>query len=255
VAARRGSKERPSGIDDLAHFATAWRDDLIEALGQPDEIATALAIAALASKVVPEAAARAQVVIERAQAQQRQQAMVTALEHAGELLGERKFDDAKNFIESLDHGLGTQPRIRRLHVLALLALNRFEEADAVVAHFGEVRTAELREFLDSYPRLAFRQHMAFANRLLREGRADDALTLLAKLEPPDETERMELDFRRAFAKALKGYECRKHDDAKGAVVQFLAALNVLDPYMARPSTPSHMAELFERLEKEADRDG
>ncbi|MEI9988460.1 MAG: hypothetical protein WDM86_00330 [Rhizomicrobium sp.] len=255
VSARRGSREKPAGIDDIGHFAASWRSDLVEALRQPDETATALAIAALAREIVPESADRAQVVIERAQAQQHQQAVVAALEHAGTLLGERRFDDAKTFIEGLDEDLRTQPRIRRLYVLALLALNRFDEADLAIAQFGEVRTAELREFVDSYPRLAFRQHIALASRLLRDGNADDALNLLANLEPPDETEGAELNFRRAFATAMKAYERRKQGDAKGAIGQFQAALGLLDPYMTRSSIPSYMAELFERLEGEVDRDG
>ena len=233
-------------------FEADWRPRLDEALAAPDDVARALAVAELALALHPPSAQRAQLIIERTLALRHRLASVAALKKAGQMLNDRKFEQTLALLDDLDPEIAAEPRLRRLRILALLGSHRFREADEAFAHFGETHSAELKDFLASYPSFAFRQRIALVQGMLREGKAREGLELLRDLSAPGPDEEVDLAYCRAFATTLEGYEARKNGDSRGARERFEQALLLLEPHMRRPDRPAHVTELFDRLDSEAD---
>jgi hypothetical protein len=233
-------------------LAVPWQGELAQALHGADDVARAIALAELAQRLDPAVAPRAGQVVDRAVALRRQLATAAALDRAGELLAGHRFDETLAGIDALDPAIAAEPRVRRLRILALLGAHRFREADEAVAGFGEVNSADVRQFLANYPSFAFRQRIALAHRLLREGKAADALAVLQDLAAPGPAEEPELAYCQAFAATLEAYDRRRRGDREGARRRFEDALMLLEPHVRQPATPPHLAELYERLEMEAD---
>ena len=234
-------------------FEADWRPRLNSALAAPDDVERALAVAEIARDLRQAAADQAQAVIERAHALRRQLASLTALKEAGHLLNERRFEATLALLDGLDPAIASEPRLRRLKLLALLGAQRFQEADAAFAHFGATDNAELQAFLEGYPARAFRQRIAFAQQKLRESKAGEVLEALRDLAAPGPKEEAELAYCRAFATTLEAYAARKGGDRAGALARFERALSILDPHVRGGDAPAYVAELFERLDMEADR--
>ncbi len=249
-----GRAQAESGGSPIPGFdlEADWRGRLDQALAAPSDVERALAVADLAGVLHPHSAQRAQLIVERALALRQRLASVAALKAAGQMLTELKFEQTLALLADLDPAIAAEPRLRRLRILALLGTHRFREADEAVAHFGETNSAELKDFLASYPSFAFRQRIALVQGMLREGKAQEALELLRNLSPPGPEEEVDFAYCRAFATTLEGYAARKRGDPGGARERFGQALLLLEPHAGRPGTPPHVAELFDRLDMEAD---
>jgi len=175
-----------------------------------------------------------------------------ALDRLAKLLAERNFAETLAAFDALDPTLAKEPRLRRLRVLALLGAHRFREADEAMAEFGEANSADIREFLANYPAFAFRQRVALAHKLLREGKAQKALAALDNLTAPGAKEEAELAYCKAFVATLEGYDLSKRGDKREAGRRFEWALQLLEPHVRQAATPAHLIELYERLDTEVE---
>lgn len=233
-----------------------WRSGLADALAKDSYAGRALALTELAGRLHPASARAAQTLAGRVRALQRQIAAVKALKQAGELLRAQRFADTIGYLDSLGTAQESEPRLLRIRALALLRLERFDEADEAAALIGEGGPEEVRAFAAQYPEIAFQQRMSAIRRLLKSARLDEAKALLAGAEPVSETGSADLAYCRAFATALEGYDLRKTGAKREARTHFLAALELIEPILNCPSWDTKPAtELYDRLEKEvADHD-
>ena len=230
---------------------TAWQGRLKEALAKETDADRALALAALAAEVHPPSARQAQVLAERTRSLKRRIAAAQILNRAGTLLSAKDFAGALSLLDAESETTAAEPRLMRIRALALLGLRRFDEADLTVEQIGRGGGTEVRDFVDMYPSLALRQRLALAQELLREGKADEADGLLRNAVAGDRKDQADLAYCRAFAGALQGYELRRSGQAAAARNRFLSALRMIAPHRdSKGANERHIAELYDRLEKE-----
>ena len=112
----------------------------------------------------------------------------------------------------------------------------------------------VREFLASYPALAFRRRIAAGCRLLRAGEAAAALQILAGAVPGDANETIELAYCQGFGLTMEAYRLRREGDADQARAALTEAMDRVEPHVpaARASGHSRLVELAETLDKELD---
>jgi hypothetical protein len=252
---RIGSAQEPLAPQRVTGFDAPWLGRLNEILAQEDDVARALAIATLAVEEHPPSRQQAQALCERVRTLQRQLALTEALNVAGRLLKERRFEEALAAAEDLDPSFAAEPRFMRLRVLALLGLNRFDEADLLMEQATDgTAGAELREFVSGYPTLAFRQRMAAAQRLLHEAQAEKAAAVLAGARPTNDGEAADLAYCLAFGLTLSSYQLRRQRREADARARVLRAMDLLEPHLrgAGAGGRPHLVELYDRLDKESE---
>lgn len=230
---------------------TEWRPELEAALAESNLASRALALAGLAGRIHPASARAAQTLSGRVRSLQRQIAAVETLKQAGELLRAQRFAEVISFLDGLGAEQEAEPRLLRIRALALLRLERFNEADDAVELIGEGGPEEVRAFAAEYPKIAFGQRMAAIRRLLKNAGLTEARKLLAQAAPVSGTDAADLAYCQAFASALEGYSLRKEGRKSEARARFLAALEQIEPHLNHPSWDAGpAAQLYDRLEKE-----
>jgi tetratricopeptide (TPR) repeat protein len=235
--------------------ATAdWRPRLEAAVAQPTDIDRAIALAELAANVHPPTARQAGALASRAETLKRQLVAVEAVNDVGRILSTRDFTAVIATLDALAPAIAAEPRLVRFRVLALLGLNRFDEADSAVEQIGEGGSAEIREFVSQYPGLSFKQRIGCAQRLLKDANPRDAMAALNGAVPIEPKDAVDLAYCRAFALALEGYELRNQGNRQAAHPNFLGALRLIEPHVrsGHDEGMPHLTGLYDRLEKEVD---
>jgi tetratricopeptide (TPR) repeat protein len=228
-----------------------WAQRVNLTLQNDDDVERALGIAMLAEEVHQPSQREAQTLIGRINRLKRQLIITDALNTAGRLLTERRFDSVLAMLDQPDQDFESEPRFIRLHVLALLGLNRFDEADQVVNQAATAATQELRDFFSGYPALVFRQRLTLAHRFLQDAKVEDATEVLAGAHPTNGHEEAGLAYCRAFGLALEAHQCRRAQSHTEARANFLHAMTLLEAHLSEASNGlPHVIELYERLEKE-----
>lgn len=191
---------------------------------------------------------------ERARALERRMDAMEALNEVGSLVGAKRFDEALQLLDRKDAAIAREPRLLRLRALALLGLRRFDEADEAAAQIPGSSGTDMQEFVAQYPALAFRQRLAVALGMLREGKRGEADGILRTAVAPDDKGAGELAYCRAFASALEGFELKRKGEHDASRKCFLAGMSGIAPYLGGSASGdrAHIAELFDRMEKEAD---
>lgn len=176
------------------------------------------------------------------------------LARSGELLREQKYQEALDALDA-DEQCADQPRILRQRALLLLQLERFAEAEALVAELAESPSPVLQQFLAKYPSLAFAQRMRAACRQLRAGEADEALELLANLQPTSPAETLELAYAQAFGWSLQGYQFRRRAQLDAARRLLTQALSRVEGVFSEAQQSGHerLLKLYEKLDNDVDR--
>jgi predicted Zn-dependent protease len=243
---------RPPLTGPRINIEATWQEQLNTALLSDDDIERALAIATLAAEVHPPSSQQAKTLCERIRPLKRQVSVTDSLNTAGRLLTDRRFEDVFEMLEQLDKTIVREPRFVRIRVLALLGLNRFDESDELVKELGDETGSELRDFIESYPALVFRQRLAVAHRFLREAKVDEAAGVLKSAAPTTAREASDLAYCRAFGWALSAYQLRQQRREDEARASFLQAIDLIEPHLndARANEQPHLVELYDRLEKD-----
>jgi tetratricopeptide (TPR) repeat protein len=248
---RVGSSLPPLTVPRIA-LDVPWKESLTKALALEDDADRALALCDLAAATHPASARGASALAERTRTLKRQIAAVEALNHAAQLVRERRFDEVLAYLDKLDLAIASEPRLLRLRVLALLALRRFDDADAVIEQIGEGGSVEVREFVEQYPALSFRQRIAAAQQFLRDLKPQEAESVLRSATAANPKDQADLAYCKAFASALDGYDLRRKGRDTEARPRFLAALGFIEPHVdgRNGDAGRHIVELYDRLEKE-----
>jgi hypothetical protein len=236
-------------------ITAGWKDRMHQALACGADADRALALATLAEQMHPPSMGQAKALVDRTRVLKRQIAASQALVKAGQLLGERQFEATLHYLNDLNAPLSLEPRFLRIRVLALFGLDRFDEADALIAQSGSGSSPEIREFIANYPSLAFRQRIAGAHRLLRDAKPQEALAILHGAAPTSDKDSSDLAYCRAFALSLEGYQLRRQTRTAEARSRFSAALAAIEPVMRsnkKNGHQQHIADLYERIEKEVE---
>lgn len=243
---------RPSLTVPPININADWKERLNKALLHQNDIERALAITELAEDVCPQSKQQTQSLKRRIQTLKHQIFMSESLNHAGRLLTAKKFEEVSAYLEQLEQSLADEPRFVRIHVLALLGLNRFDDADMLVQKSREGATSELRSFIEEYPKLVFRQRLAIAHRHLREAKINDAVEVLKNAAATDDKQEADLAYCRAFALVMYGYQLRRQNRNGETRDQFSQAINLLEAHLNAATTngQSHIIELYDKLEKE-----
>jgi hypothetical protein len=248
---RAGSSLPPLTVPRIT-LDVPWQEPLTKALALQDDADRVLALCDIAAATHPASARAAMALVERTRTLKRQIAGVEALNHAGRLVRGRRFDEVLAYLDQLDLAIATEPRLLRIRVLALLGLRRFDNADTVIEQIGEGGSAEVREFVQQYPALSFRQRIAAAQQFLRDLKPQEAESVLRGARPINPKDRADLAYCKAFASALDGYDLRRKGRDTEARLRFLAALGLIEPHLNGTTGDAgrHIVELSDRLEKE-----
>lgn len=229
-----------------------WQEGLAKALALQNDADRAVALCDIAAAAHPASARAATALAERTRTLKRQIVAVEALNHAGRLVQERRFDEVLAYLDQLESAIAAEPRMLRLRVLALLGLRRFDNADTVIEQIGEGGSAEVREFVKQYPALSFRQRISAAQQFLRDLKPRESESVLRGATPINPKDQADLAYCKAFASALDGYDLRRKGQNTEAHLRFLAALRLIEPHLNGTTGDAgrHIVELSERLEKE-----
>lgn len=249
VLARLGTANERLSLPPIA-LSTDWSARFDNALHAPHDAERARALATLAVEVHPPSREAAQALQERIEFLIRQIRAAEALNSAGALLTARKFEEVLAFLTTLDADVIDEPRFLRVRVLALLGMERFEEAEALVKIADPERFASVRDFVKDYPQLVFRHRLATAHRLLSQGKASDAIQVLAAALPTSVTERADLAYCNAYGLALQAYGLRQRNRDEEAHELFARAADQIEPHLNAGSDINRFRELYDRLEKE-----
>jgi tetratricopeptide (TPR) repeat protein len=227
---------------------------LDEAYAVSSDLERARRLARLSLATHRSAARKAELILRKALAYEEQAALADVLVRSGELLREGDFLGALTALEGAGPGGVTEPRIVRQRALLLLKLERFQEAEAAAAALQSSASPVAREFLQSFPALAFRQRVTTASRLLRAGESAPALAVLEGAMASDQDQFVELAYCRGFGLAMDAYRLRRTRDETGAHQTFKAAMEHVEPFVAAARARGHsrLIELYETLDKELD---
>ena len=110
------------------------------------------------------------------------------------------------------------------------------------------------EFLESFPSLVFRQRVAAACRMIRNGESAESLALLEEAVAVDSDQALELAYCRGFALTMDAFRLRRARDEAGARKNFTAAMDHVLPQVAAARARGHsrLIDLYETLDKELD---
>lgn len=243
---------RPSLTVPEISIKAEWSERLNKSLLHQNDIERALALTELAEDVHPSSSAQGQALKKRIQTLKQQIAMSEALNDASRLLNDRKFEEVLAYLERLDETIAGESRFIRIHVLALLGLNRFEDADVLIKESTENVSSELRNFIEEYPNLIFRQRLAIAHRCLREAKINDAREVLKNAVATNNKQAADLAYCRAFGLVMYGYQLRRQNRNGEVRDQFSQAIDLLEAHLNDADTngQSHIIELYDKLEKE-----
>jgi hypothetical protein len=197
---------------------------------------------------------RAELILRKADALEEQAALADVLARSGDLLRRGQFDEALTALDDAGPAGAAEPRVVRQRALLLLKLERFGEAEAVTATLRQSSSPVARDFLQSFPALAFRQRVATACRMLRAGQAADALAVLDAAEPVADGDTLELAYCRGFGLTMEAYRLRRRGDEPAARRTLAAAMDRVEPHVAAARAAGHdrLIELYETLDKELD---
>lgn len=254
VALIRSDKGHSDFIIPQINIDATWSHRLNQALLENSNLDRALALAELAESVHSEASAKAQTLKKRIQILKRQFVMSESLGKAGQLLVGKKFKEVIAYLEQLEEDVANEFRFIRIRVLALLGLNRFDDADTIIKESAENSTSEFRIFIEEYPNLAFRQRLAAARLYLQEAEVEVAAAVLANAEPTNSGQAADLAYCHAFGLVIHGYQLRRERQEDKVCEQFLQAMNLLESHLnhASHNNQPHITELYDKLEKELD---
>jgi len=232
----------------------SWQERLNDILAGDDEVERALAVAIMAGEWHPPTRQQAEALCERLRTLKHQLAITDALKTAGKLLTERRFEEVLEVLGRLDQDLASEPRFKRLNVLALLGLNRFDEADRLMGQVGDEANNGLREFISAYPALIFRQRLTAAHNFLQDAKVDDAAAVLEGAQPTSAKEAADLAYCRAFGLTMRAHQLRRQQRAAEARSHFLRAMDLLEPHLREATLNGQplVVELYDRLEKESE---
>jgi hypothetical protein len=199
---------------------------------------------------------KAELILRKAEALEQQAALAEVLARSGNLLREGNFAEALAALDAADEAGRAEPRLVRQRALLLLKLERFAEAEAAAETLRRSTSPVAREFLASFPALAFRQRIAAASRMLRAGDSAGALTLLENADAGDAGQAVELAYCRGFGLTMDAHRLRRAGDQAGARRAFADAMDRVEPHVAaaRASGHSRLIDLYEALDKELDND-
>jgi tetratricopeptide (TPR) repeat protein len=240
----------PSGNDLLAILG----GQLTKVYTAGSELERARRLARLSLELHSPSRRKAELILRRADALEAQAALAEVLVRSGALLLQGDFEGALSALEYAGTAGGNEPRIVRQRALLLLKLERFDEAETAAEGLRSSTSPVAREFLESFPGLAFRQRIAAASRLLRAGESGQALAVLEAARPGAPDQDIELAYCRGFALAMDAYRLRRsrqEDDARRA---FGAAMEQVEPHVAAARAARHarLLDLYETLDKELD---
>jgi hypothetical protein len=254
VATTRFGEGEALALPPLVTVRRPWGDRLRAILAEPDDVERAAGLLDLALETDPAATERVAVLRTRLEEIRGQYRLLDLLKVCSARIAQRQFDEVLALLDGADPALSGQPRLLRVRILALLGLERLDEADAGFERLKAVGAADVPEFLSQYPRLAFSARMTRARQLLAEGRTSEAEALLAVVKPVTPEERRRLDYYRAFRAALDGYEARRRGRVGVARESFGLALGLLAPHLAdaQAAAEKHLLDLHARLEHDLD---
>src|SRR5205823_5322415 len=115
-----------------------------------------------------------------------QLALSAALAESVKLAEQGKVAEALAALDRAGEVAQADPRAGRQRVLLLLRLERFDEADAVVARLEASGDSRARETVERYPELRFRFQLSLANRLIRSGKPPRELLAAMKPATPEQ---------------------------------------------------------------------
>jgi hypothetical protein len=181
-----------------------------------------------------------------------QSALADVLARSGSLLRQGDFAEALAVLDDTGPTASAEPRVVRQRALLLLKLERFEEAESSTEPLRNSNSQVAKDFLESFPSLAFRQRVAAASRMLRDGDSAGAQAVLEGAVTGTREEAVELAFCRGFGLVMDAYRARRAGDKAGARASFEAAMDRVEPQVAaaRAAGHSRLIELYETLDKE-----
>jgi tetratricopeptide (TPR) repeat protein len=237
---------RPPGLP-----AGVWEADFAVAYEAGTDRERARRLAELCRRADPDSAAKAEQLLQRLDTLDEQAVVVETLARSGELLRRGRPADALDALAAVS---SDDPRITRQRALILLRLERFDEADAVAAGVRESPSPVAREFLSSYPRLACRQRLTVAGRLIRAGSDTEALRVLDGAAPETDEEKVEIAYGRAFCRAMAGRRLRRQGRLNEARQALADALSEVEAHLtvARAIGHSRLLDLYTTLDADPD---
>ena len=225
---------------------------LVEVYSVSSDLERARRLAALSLATHQPSRRKAELILRKADAVEEQAALADVLARSGALLRQAKFAEA---LAALDDVRSAEPRVVRQRALLLLKLDRFEQAEAEANTLRESTSSIAKEFLEGFPALAFRQRIAAASRLLREGESAEALAVLDGTVAGNRAEAVELAYCRGFGLTMDAYRLRRAGDHAGARIKLTAAMDCVEPAVADARALGHarLIELYDTLDKELEK--
>jgi|GEM_PF-3569682 len=244
--------DQPCATPTLLTTTASWNERLNAALTAPDPLLRVRRLAQLATELYEPSAKDAQSTLHKANALEVQLALATALRQAAELQQARRSADALAKLDEVEGTGKDDVRWLRLRAVALLHLERFDEADRVVAKLGTSREPIAQELCADYPALAFKWRITAATRFVRENAIQAAEEILETTKAQGSAAILELAFMRAFASAASARQLcdqGKHAEARQSLERGLAELEPLVP-LAREHNDTRLIELRDMLDSE-----
>jgi hypothetical protein len=233
-------------------ISTSWNKDLDEAIHEPDDLEKVRRLTLLAMDVHAPSKERGEEILQQMDELKIQLDIANSLTLSGQYWQEGKFQESLRILDLLGEKGDHEPQVLQLRAKVLLKLEKFEQADQVVACLEAFDEPLLKTFIMGYPSLKFRYKISKVKCLLRKGKSSNALEILDTLRPVVVAEQLEAVYCYTFDLAVKGYRARLEGDHKEAVIFFNDALERLEPKikMARQSNHNGLLELYEKLSKE-----
>jgi hypothetical protein len=244
--------EQPCARLTLLTTSASWDERLKVALTAPDPLLRVRRLALLAMDLYEPSVKDAQSTLRKADALEVQLALATALRQAAELQQARRSADALAKLDLVEETGKDDVRWLRLRAVALLHLERFDDADLVVARLATSREPLAQELCADYPALAFKRRITAATRFLRENLIQTAEEILDKTQALGSAAILELAFVRAFASAASAHQLMdqgKQAEARRSLERGLTVLEPLVP-LAREHNDTRLIELRDRLDSE-----
>jgi tetratricopeptide (TPR) repeat protein len=197
---------------------------------------------------------KAELILRKADALEERAAIAAMLGRSGDLLRQGQFALALGELDLAVPSAAAEPRVIRQRALLLLKLERFEEAETAAAGLQGSKSSVATELLESFPALVFRQRVAVACRMLRDGDSAQALAVLEGAVAVDRGQSVELAYCVGFALTLDAYRMRRVRNEAGAKEALRAAMDRVEPLVAaaRDLGHSRLIDLYETLDKELD---
>ena len=248
--ARIGNKDDPLPRPAGAEIESA-KAAIVKAYDKSTDRERARCLAEIGLQIDPESKQKFEDILRRLNTLDEQSEIVSLLAKSGEYLRHGQLADALNVLE-VESSTAGDSRILRQRTLILLKLERFEEADRVVAEICKLDTPVKSELVSTYPRLVFHQRIAASARLIRTGLEAEALEMLAGATPTSSEEKVELAYCRGFCIAMSGYRLRREGRKLESRRALVKALSEVEQFLqvARSLNHVRLIKLYDELESD-----